>query len=77
MELQIITPNGFEKHEATAVFLPGAAGAFEVLHGHAPLISTLVAGDVRWRDASGAESIRSIGSGAVMVENDIIKVCAE
>jgi len=48
-----------------------------VLHAHAPLISTLVAGDIRWRDASGAESIRSIGSGAVMVENDIIKVCAE
>ncbi len=77
MELQIITPNGSERHEAAAVFLPGAAGAFEVLRGHAPIISTLVAGDIRWRDASGSESVRSIGSGAVMVENDIIKVCAE
>lgn len=77
MELQIITPNGSERHEATAVFLPGAAGAFEVLRGHAPLISTLVAGDIRWRGKDGVESTRSITSGAVMVENDIIKVCAE
>ena len=77
MELQIITPNGSEKHEATAVFLPGAAGAFEVLRGHAPLISTLVAGDIRWRGKDGVESSRPIASGAVMVENDIIKVCAE
>ena len=77
MKLQIITPTGIEEHTVEAVFLPGAAGAFEVLKGHAPIISALVAGDVRWRDASGAESVRSIGSGAVMVENDIIKVCAE
>lgn len=77
MELQIITPNGHERHEVTAVFLPGAAGAFEVLRGHAPIISTLVAGDIRWRGKDGTESIRPIASGAVMVENDIIKVCAE
>ena len=77
MELQIITPNGSERHEATAVFLPGAAGAFEVLRGHAPLISTLVTGDIRWRGKDGAEHSRPIASGAVMVENDIIKVCAE
>ncbi len=77
MELQIITPNGSERHEATAVFLPGAAGAFEVLRGHAPLISTLVEGDIRWRGKDGVESSRPIASGAVMIENDIIKVCAE
>lgn len=77
MELQIITPNGSERHEATAVFLPGAAGAFEVLRGHAPLISTLVAGDIRWRGKDGVESSRPIASGAVMIENDIITVCAE
>ena len=77
MELQIITPNGSERHEATAVFLPGAAGAFEVLRGHAPLISTRVAGDIRWRGKDGVESSRPIASGAVMIENDIIKVCAE
>jgi F-type H+-transporting ATPase subunit epsilon len=77
MILQIITPDGSQQHEATAVFLPGAAGAFEVLRHHAPLISTLSGGEIRWRDSSGSEHSLPVGSGAVMVENDVIKVCAE
>ncbi len=76
MTLQIITPESFSEHQAEAVFLPGAAGAFEVLKGHAPIISALTAGDVRWRDASG-EHVHPLRSGMVMVENDVIKVCAE
>ena len=76
MTLQIITPESFSEHQAEAVFLPGAAGAFEVLKGHAPIISALTAGDVRWRDAS-SEHNRPVSGGMVMVENDIIKVCAE
>ena len=76
MKLHIITPTGIEEHTVEAVFLPGAAGAFEVLKGHAPIISALVAGDVRWREASG-EHARPVGGGMVMVEDDIIKICAE
>ena len=76
MTLQIITPESFSEHTAEAVFLPGAAGAFEVLKGHAPIISALSKGDIRWRDASG-EHDRPVSGGMVMVENDIIKVCAE
>ena len=76
MKLQIITPTGIEEHTVEAVFLPGAAGAFEGLKGHAPIISALVAGDVRWREAS-LEHSRPVGGGMVMVEDDIIKICAE
>ena len=76
MELHIITPNGAALHKAEAVFLPGAAGAFEVLRGHAPIISTLSAGDIRWRSEGVEQSFR-ISCGTVMVENDVIKVCAE
>lgn len=76
MTLQIITPESVSEHTVEAVFLPGAAGAFEVLKGHAPIISALSAGEVRWRDASG-EHAQPLQGGMVMVENDIIKVCAE
>ena len=76
MELCIITPNGIERHQVEAVFLPGAAGPFEVLHSHAPIISTLVEGEIRWRTA-GSEESRHTSGGAVMVENDVITVCAE
>lgn len=78
MKLKIITPNGTSEHTAEAIFLPGEYGAFEVLKGHAPIISTLVAGDVRWRAASSSEEERfAVSGGAVMVENDVITVCAE
>ncbi len=70
MTLQIITPESVSEHTVEAVFLPGAAGAFEVLKGHAPI------GEVRWRSAGQEESF-SLQGGMVMVENDIIKVCAE
>ena len=76
MTLRIFTPTMSTEHAAEAVFLPGAAGAFEVLKGHAPLISTLSVGEVRWRDASGEHSAE-VSGGAVMVENDIITVCTE
>ncbi|MCR5518890.1 MAG: F0F1 ATP synthase subunit epsilon [Bacteroidales bacterium] len=76
MKLQIITPGSVSEHDVEAVFLPGAQGSFEVLKSHAPIISTLVAGDVRWR-SGGEESSFAVRGGAVMVENDIIKICAE
>ena len=49
--LRILTPSSGETHSASAVFLPGAMGSFEVLPGHAPIISALTAGEVRWRPA--------------------------
>ena len=76
MKLRIITPTQSSEYTAEAVFLPGAAGAFEVLKGHAPIISALAPGQLRWRSAGKEESLQLQG-GMVMVEDDIIKVCAE
>ena len=42
MEVHIISPEGdVFQGTADAVFLPGTLGGFEVLDGHAPLVSTL------------------------------------
>ena len=58
--LRILTPSWNEEHRASAVFLPGTRGAFEVLPGHAPIISTLSAGEIRWRPSgSGPEILGS------------------
>jgi F-type H+-transporting ATPase subunit epsilon len=48
MKVQILTPEKtvFDG-EAESVLVPGAAGAFEVLKGHAPILSSLVAGTAR------------------------------
>ena len=62
---------------ALAVFLPGTSGRFEVLPGHAPLISTLEAGEVVVRDAEGAEHRTAVRNGVVRVSGDKVTACVE
>lgn len=75
--LKILTPDGtpFEG-PVDAVFLPGTQGAFEVLPGHAPIISSLDRGSIDWRVADKLESLK-VRAGAVIVENDTVTVCAQ
>ncbi len=48
MQLEIITPESVIFHgEATAVQFPGLDGSFQVLNGHAPIISALSEGTVK------------------------------
>ena len=58
------------------VELPGEKGRFMVLKGHAPLISSLWAGNVVYTSA-GDESRIGISSGFVRVNDDQVIVCAE
>jgi len=48
MQLEIITPEAeVFTGEADAVQFPGLDGSFQVLNGHAPIISALSKGDVK------------------------------
>lgn len=48
MQLEIITPETeIFKGEAEAVQFPGLDGSFQVLNGHAPIISALAKGEVK------------------------------
>lgn len=79
MNLTILTPKT-PKMERTVskVFLPGTAGSFEVLKGHAPLISSLTGGSVRWENESdGSRESFEIFSGFVEVNDNVITVAAE
>ena len=77
MKLKIITPEGvlFEG-ESEAVTFPGMAGSFDVLPHHAPLITALREGVIRYR-VEGQEQEQSIKGGFVKVENDELSVCVE
>ena len=56
--------------------LPGELGEFQVLVNHAPLISSLMAGEVRY--TAGKESqFLQIKGGFVEVRDNQISVCAE
>ena len=76
LTIRILTPEGtLHEGAATAVFLPGSLSPFEVLPGHAPIISALSAGEIRVVD--GQEQRFAIRGGVVKVRNNEITVCAE
>lgn len=61
---------------AEAVTLPGELGEFQVLPDHAPLISSLVEGEVKY--VAGKETqVLQITEGFVEVRDNQISVCAE
>ncbi len=77
MQLTIVTPEGVVcRAEVESVKLSGAAAPFTILKGHAPLMSTLEAGDVIYVE-HGMERRVAIRSGVVNVYKDTIEVCAE
>lgn len=74
MTLKILTPEWNRTVEADAVFVPGALGEFEMLRGHAPVISTLTDGNVKWRTGGSMETLKVKG-GVVRCQNDEIQIC--
>lgn len=77
LSLKVLTPEGTSfEGPVEAVFLPGAKGRFEVLPGHAPIITSLVAGRLIWR-ASGREDELHIRDGAAMLSDNVLTVCAQ
>lgn len=75
MTLKIIsTEDILFEGEVTLVTLPGAEGAFTVLHNHASLVSTLVQGKIRYVE-DGVEAELQVNGGIVNVDNNVVSVC--
>ena len=58
------------------VTLPGSAGAFTVLEGHAPLITSLSEGDIEYTEGAEKRTLH-IKSGFAEVADDTVSVCVE
>jgi len=77
LNLEILSPEKvIYNGEVTAVILPGVTGGFEILKGHAPLISALGEGSIRVLLGSGEESF-AIKSGFVEVLQNNVVVLVE
>ena len=77
MKLQVITPDKIAyEGEVTAVTVPGSAGSFQILKGHAAIVSTLEDGKVIIKK-DGGEEVIIIKGGVVEVKDDNIIVLAE
>ena len=75
--LEVISPERtLKKGPVDCVFLPGSAGSFEVLLNHAPLVSSLSKGEIRWR-LDGKEGTQRISSGFVEVFDNKVVACVE
>ena len=76
MTLEIISAHEVMfRGEAEAVTLPGAEGSFTVLKNHAPIISVLTAGEVRYLTPGGEEKTITVKGGLVDVENNVVALC--
>ena len=62
--------------DVDCIFFPGVLGEFEVLRNHAPIISLLEEGKIRWR-IKGVEDSMEVKGGVVMVKDNDIKVCID
>lgn len=73
MQVDILTPDKvLFSGEATSVKLPGSLGQFEVLNNHAPLVSSLNAGNVRVRSADGDQNFAIKGGVVEVTKNKIV-----
>jgi F-type H+-transporting ATPase subunit epsilon len=77
-ELEIVTPEaklftGFVQ----SVQVPGSQGSFQVLYNHAPIISTLGKGRLRFVDENGQEGAYQTEDGVIEVLNNKAIVLVE
>jgi F-type H+-transporting ATPase subunit epsilon len=77
IRLEIVTPEKLAfSDDVDSVVLPGSEGELGVLPHHAPLLSMLGAGELRFRKGSTEESFAIVG-GFVQVRPDRVVVMAE
>lgn len=76
--LEIVTPKRIVfKGDVSSFTAPGAAGGFQVLRSHAPLLSNIQAGMAKVIDASGKETHYATSGGVVEVRDNRVVLLAE
>jgi F-type H+-transporting ATPase subunit epsilon len=63
--------------EAAMVFVPGSQGELGIAPRHAPLLSTLKAGEVRVQAENHEEQVFYVGGGALEVQPHLVTVLAD
>lgn len=62
--------------QADAVIFPGLDGSIGIHPGHAPMISAMQAGELRYR-REGEESVLSLPGGILEIANDVITIITD
>jgi F-type H+-transporting ATPase subunit epsilon len=77
MRLDIVTPEKkVFSDEIDSVVVPGSEGEIGILKSHAPIVTTLQPGELRYMK-NGVETSLAIGTGIVEVSNDRVSVLTD
>ena len=77
LKLRIVSPERIVfVGDVDSVTVPGTTGEFQVLPNHAPLISSLEAGNVVYDCAEGRKEL-TIAWGFAEVQNNNVSLCVE
>lgn len=79
MKLIVLSP---EKEllsaDVVAVELPGSKGRFEILANHAPLVTSLAKGEVKWKKEMELDfELMEVEGGFAEVKENVVTVCVE
>ena len=78
LRVRLVTPERILVDQTVdAVEVPGKNGYFEVLYGHAPLLSALGAGEVRLHGGTSGDQRYSVARGFVEVLPERVTILAE
>jgi len=78
LQLKIVSPEKVEfDGEVISVMVPGTKGNFEILVDHAPIISSLERGIVKYTLPGGEVNELTILGGFVEVQKNVVSVCVE
>jgi F-type H+-transporting ATPase subunit epsilon len=78
VKLEILTPEKtLYTGKINSIHLPGSKGSFTVLHNHAPIISTLVKGQIKIITENQKTELIDIIGGIVEVKKNTIIVLAD
>ncbi len=77
IRLDIVTPAGILLSEqVSAVQVPGALGLMGILHNHAPLMTTLEIGAVKFNQG-GKDHFLAVSGGFVEVKDNVVIILAD
>jgi len=78
LNLVVLTPDKeVFAGEIKSVKVPGVTGQFEILAGHAPIVSSLGEGTIRVIDVKGSTTSYSISKGFIEVLNNEVSLLVQ
>ena len=78
LRLKVVSPEKvLFDGEVIRIIVPGTVGEFEILEHHAPIISSLEKGCVKYQAQATQEESLDILGGFVEVQKDEIRMCVE